>query len=74
MFYIVYRIHMFLFVLANFIGRILWYNKTTAEFFMVYITNWAMAAQVLYNLFDMILVLIQLEKKRRYPWDFLVNR
>ena len=56
-FYIVYRIHMFLFVLANYIGRILWYNKTTAQFFMIYLTNWAMSAQVRTSLTDLRFVL-----------------
>lgn len=57
---------MFLFVLINVILKIALHETGHTKFFLIYLTNWALVVLLSYQLCDLILVCVELYKRRKY--------
>ena len=55
--YLAYRILLLIFVLLNFMGKLVVKEPEYNAYFMIYLTNWGLVAFASHQIFDLILIL-----------------
>ena len=65
--YLVYRIMILIFVVANFMGRLLLKEPENNAYFMIYLTNWGLVGFSVHQVIDLILILREYHQQSLEP-------